>query len=186
MSRTVYVNGQFVPEEEAMVSVFDRAFLFADGVYEVSSVLNGQLIDNEAHLKRLSRSLTELRMPPPCDNETIEALQKELIARNNLTEGVVYLQVTRGSADRDFNFPADATPTLVTFTQTKNIVFDEVYGIGLLLDVFEPTGESTSLQSLFPTRGPQGEWRSSELFRGLGECIPLELEPRRKSRGVRL
>ena len=75
MSRTVYVNGQFVPEEEAVVSVFDRAFLFADGVYEVSSVLDGCLVDNEAHLNRLGRSLDELKMPHPCDNETIEAVQ---------------------------------------------------------------------------------------------------------------
>lgn len=122
MSRTVYVNGQFVPEEEAVVSVFDRAFLFADGVYEVSSVLGGCLVDNEAHLNRLGRSLDELKMPHPCDNETIEALQKELIARNDLTEGVVYMQVTRGSADRDFGFPVDAKPTLVMFTQKKNVL----------------------------------------------------------------
>jgi D-alanine transaminase len=122
MSRTVYVNGEFVPEEDAKVSVFDRAFLFADGVYEVSSVLNGKLIDNAAHLARLERSLTQLKMPAPATGDEIEAIQKELIARNKLTEGTVYLQVTRGSADRDFNFPVDPKPTLVMFTQDKPVI----------------------------------------------------------------
>ena len=122
MSRIVYVNGQFVPEEDAKVSIFDRGFLFADGVYEVSSVIDGKLIDNAGHLVRLARSLKELQMAAPCSNDEITAIQRELIARNNLSEGVVYLQVTRGAADRDFNFPKDATPSLVMFTQEKNIL----------------------------------------------------------------
>ena len=122
MSRIAYVNGQYLPHRNAAVHIEDRGYQFADGVYEVSSVLGGRLVDNEAHLNRLSRSLDELKMPHPCDNATIEALQNELIARNDLTEGVVYMQVTRGSADRDFGFPADATPTLVMFTQKKNVL----------------------------------------------------------------
>ena len=106
MSRTVYVNGEYLAEEDAKISVFDRGFLFADGVYEVSSVIDGKLIDNKAHLARLQRSLEELSMPSPNTLEEIEAIQKEMVRRNSLEEGLLYLQVSRGAADRDFNFPA--------------------------------------------------------------------------------
>ena len=122
MSRIVYVNGQFVPEAQAHVSVFDRGFLFADGVYEVSSVLDGGLVDNPAHLARLERSLGELGMASPIAPDEIVRAQKELIARNRLAEGVVYLQITRGPADRDFAYPADPKPTLVMFTQDKPLI----------------------------------------------------------------
>ena len=122
MSRIVYVNGAFVAEENAMISVFDRGFLFADSVYEVSSVLEGKLIDNEAHIKRLHRSLGELNMAVPATDDEILDVQKELIKRNNLHEGLVYLQVSRGSADRDFPFPSDAKSSLVMFTQQKTLV----------------------------------------------------------------
>ncbi len=123
MSRIVYVNGAFVPEEDAKISVFDRGFLFADGVYEVSSVLDGKLIDNDGHLKRLHRSMDELEMKAPASDEAITAAQQELISRNNVKEGLVYLQVTRGSADRDFAYPPAETPsTLVMFTQQKNLL----------------------------------------------------------------
>lgn len=122
MSRIVFVNGQYLPEEEGKISIFDRGFLFADGVYEVSSVLNGKLIDNTSHLRRLRRSLKELEMPSPASDQEIEAIQKELISRNQLTEGLVYLQVTRGSADRDFAYPSPATPSLVMFTQERSVV----------------------------------------------------------------
>lgn len=122
MSRIVYVNGEFVAEENAMISVFDRGFLFADAVYEVSSVLEGKLIDNEAHIKRLHRSLGELNMAAPVSDDEIVRVQKELIERNNLNEGMIYQQVTRGAADRDFPFPSGAKPGLVMFSQAKNIV----------------------------------------------------------------
>lgn len=121
MSRTVYVNGEFLPEEKAKISVFDRGFLFADGVYEVSSVIAGKLIDNAAHLVRLERSLNELDMAPPCPMAEVEAVQKEMLVRNNLDEGLLYLQVTRGAADRDFNYPEDSTSSLVMFTQARKI-----------------------------------------------------------------
>lgn len=122
MNRIVYVNGAYVAEEEAKISVFDRGFLFADGVYEVSSVIRGRLVDNQAHLRRLHRSLSELEMKTPASDREIESIQYELIARNELDEGIVYLQVTRGIADRDFNYPEKAHPTLVMFTQTKRII----------------------------------------------------------------
>ena len=122
MSRIVYVNGDYLAEEDARISVFDRGFLFGDGVYEVSMVLDGKLVDNEAHLARLERSLSELSMPAPADGVEILAIQRQLIARNGIDQGIVYLQVTRGAADRDFPYPAGATPSLVMFTQKKNLL----------------------------------------------------------------
>ena len=120
MSRTVYVNGDYLPEEEAKVSVFDRGFLFADGVYEVTSVLGGKLIDFDGHAKRLQRSLTELDMKAPVEAEELLDIHRELVARNEIEDGLIYLQVTRGAADRDFAFPSDDTaPTIVLFTQSK-------------------------------------------------------------------
>lgn len=119
MSRIVYVNGDYVPEEDARISVFDRGFLFADSVYEVTSVLDGKLIDFDGHTKRLSRSLNELEMTFPANEKKILEIYRELVARNNLKDGLVYLQVTRGVADRDFAYPERAVPTLVTFTQSK-------------------------------------------------------------------
>ncbi len=124
MSRMVFVNGEYLPEQDARISVFDRGFLFADGVYEVTSVLNGQLIDNQAHLARLHRSLNELDMASPVSDEEIVAIQKTLVKENNLLEGMVYLQVTRGVAERDFNYPDGTKSTLVMFTQQKNILQD--------------------------------------------------------------
>ncbi|MBV8449498.1 MAG: D-amino-acid transaminase [Hyphomicrobiales bacterium] len=134
LSRTVYVNGDFLAEEEAKISIFDRGFIFADGIYEVSAVLDGGLVDNEAHLARLARSLGEIDLPMPLPKQRIVALQKELIARNKLVEGSIYLQVTRGAADREFPFPEAAKPSLVMFTQAREIVSDPkaVSGIKLL------------------------------------------------------
>jgi D-alanine transaminase len=117
-----YVNGSFVPLADAKVSVLDRGFLFADGIYEVSAVLDGRLVDNAAHLARLQRSVGEIALPLPETLERIEEIQHELIAQNNLVEGVVYIQVTRGAAPRDFVFPEGIKPTLVMFATPKNIV----------------------------------------------------------------
>jgi len=131
VTRIVYVNGAFVAEGDAKISVFDRGFLFADGVYEVSTVIDGRLLDNEAHLARLDRSLTELEMPRPASDAEIVAIQEELVARNNLTEGVVYLQVTRGAADRDFAYPKDAAPSLVMFTQSRPVIDNPKVATGI-------------------------------------------------------
>ena len=131
MPRSVYVNGDFVPETEAKVSVFDRGFLFGDGVYEVSAVLEGCLIDNQAHMERLARSLGELKLSSPVPLDRIPDIQRELVARNNLKEGMVYLQITRGAADRDFNMPAEAAPTLIMFTQAYSILDDPADESGL-------------------------------------------------------
>lgn len=122
MERIVYVNGEYVPEQEAKVSVFDRGFLFADGVYEVTAVLNGKLVDFDGHMRRLHRSLSELQMAMPCDEGELLAIHRAMIEKNALVEGMIYMQITRGAADRDFAFPASATPTLVMFTQTRSII----------------------------------------------------------------
>jgi D-alanine transaminase len=121
MSRIVYVNGAFVPFEEAKIPIMDRGFLFGDGIYEVSAVLNSRLVDNDAHLARLERSLNEIRIPNPYSVAEWTRLEEELVRRNGLVEGIVYMEVTRGVAERDFAFPEGAKPTVVMFTQLKNI-----------------------------------------------------------------
>lgn len=121
MGRIVYCQGRFVPEDEAQVSVFDRGFLFGDAVYEVTAVFDGRMIDNDLHLQRLERSLRELAIPLPLELDAIEHIQTELIRLNGLNEGTVYLQVSRGSADRDFLYAEGLKPTLVGFTQARQV-----------------------------------------------------------------
>jgi len=121
MSRIVYVNGDYVPEDEAKISIFDRAFLFADGIYEVTAVLDGKLVDYDAHMARLRRSLKEIDMAQPVSDADLRAVHEALIERNDLAEGVVYMQITRGVAERDFAYPEDAAQTLIAFTQVKDL-----------------------------------------------------------------
>jgi len=116
MSAIAYVNGQFVPQDQATISIMDRGFLFADGIYEVSAVLDGKLVDNGLHMARLERSVREIDLPLPLPTAEISELMRELVTRNRLQEGLVYLQVTRGAdATRSFPFPANVKPTLVMF-----------------------------------------------------------------------
>ncbi len=119
MTRTVFVNGTYLPEDQATVSIFDRGFLMADGVYEVTSVLDGKLIDFAGHIIRLHRSLDELDMAPPCSDDELLDMHRELIRLNGIDQGMIYLQVTRGNpGDRSFMFPdAAVKPTIVAFTQ---------------------------------------------------------------------
>jgi len=121
MGRIVYVNGEFVPEEEAKISIFDRAFLFADGVYEVTAVIDGKLVDYEPHMERLHRSLKELEMGQPISDAELREMHEQLVERNNITEGLIYMQITRGVAERDFSYPEDAKQTLIAFTQVKDL-----------------------------------------------------------------
>src|SRR5258706_9954572 len=135
LDQIAYVNGSFVPMAEAKVSILDRGFLFADGIYEVAAVLDGKLIDNASHLARLERSVGEIALALPETVGRIQEIQRELIARNNLVNGMVYLEVTRGAdAGRDFAFPKDVKPTVVMFTSVKDIVNAESAktGIGVI------------------------------------------------------
>jgi len=118
-----YLNGSFLPIEQARVSVLDRGFLFADGIYEVAAVIDGKLVDSASHLARLERSTSAIGIALPLSLAEIEAAQKELVARNALTEGLVYLQITRGAdATRDFLPSPDIRPTLVMFAQAKHFL----------------------------------------------------------------
>lgn len=160
MSRTVYVNGQYLPEEAATVSIFDRGFLMADAVYEVTSVLGAKLIDFAGHCARLRRSLSELDMASPCTDAELLAIHRELVARNGIVDGMVYLQVTRGNpGDRDFAFPdASVTPTLVLFTQSKPGMADSPQAkVGLKVisidDIRWGRRDIKTVQLLYPSMG---------------------------------
>jgi len=127
MTRIVYVNGDYLPEGEAKVSIFDRGFLMADGVYEVTTVLDGKLIDFDGHFTRLERSLNELDIANPMDRDQWLEVHRQLVAQNAVDQGMVYLQVTRGApGDRDFIFPDPDTtaPTVVLFTQSNPALVD--------------------------------------------------------------
>ncbi|MEQ4731527.1 MULTISPECIES: D-amino-acid transaminase [Providencia] len=128
-----YVNGQFLPEEDASVSVFDRGFLFADAVYEVTAIINGKLVDFDRHMARLQRSCAELQLSLPYDLAELKQIHLQLVQKNNIEEGLVYLQLTRGNAhQRSFLYPDKQTkPTLVLFAQKTQIVENEKskYGI---------------------------------------------------------
>ncbi|MGI9510535.1 MAG: D-amino-acid transaminase [Geminicoccaceae bacterium] len=126
-----YVNGAFLPEDQAKVSIFDRGFLFGDGIYEVTPVIDGRLVDREAHMARLKRSLGEIRLEPPVPVEEIDALQAMLVDKNDVTEGRVYLQVSRGVAERDFPFPKDPKPSLVMFARQVPFVDTEAARNGI-------------------------------------------------------
>ncbi|MDD9910140.1 MAG: D-amino-acid transaminase [Ahrensia sp.] len=131
--RTVYLNGEYVSESEATVSIFDRGFLFADGVYEVTTVVDGKLIGFDGHCERLKRSLGELHMKVEINRDELLDIHRELIRRNGIDQGMIYLQVTRGNpGDRDFAFPPEDTPpTMVLFTQHKQVVDTAIEKEGL-------------------------------------------------------
>ena len=114
MSRVAYVNGAYVPLRSAGVSIMDRGFQFADSIYEVWAIRRGRMFDTEAHMARLQRSLAELRITPPMNAASLMAVIRETMRRNRVTDGIVYVQVSRGAANRDHVFPAPGTkPTLI-------------------------------------------------------------------------
>ncbi|CUH83522.1 D-amino-acid transaminase [Thalassovita mediterranea] len=161
MTRTVFVNGEYLPETEAKVSIFDRGFLMADGVYEVTSVLGGKLIDFEGHAKRLERSLNELDMQKPEEFDDLLDIHRKLVELNGIEEGMIYLQITRGAPDdRDFVFPdPEATrPTLVLFTQNKpglaaNPVADKGIKVISIEDIRWGRRDIKTVQLLYPSMG---------------------------------
>ncbi|QIE46584.1 D-amino-acid transaminase [Pseudohalocynthiibacter aestuariivivens] len=161
MTRTVYVNGDYLPEAEATVSIFDRGFLMADGVYEVTSVLGGKLIDFAGHAKRLERSLNELDMKKPACFDDLLEVHRELVRLNAIDEGLIYLQITRGSdGDRDFVFPDPDTtePTVVLFTQSKPGLADSAQSrtgtkIISIEDIRWGRRDIKTVQLLYPSMG---------------------------------
>ena len=131
MSRIVFVNGDYVREEDAKISVFDRGFIFGDGVYEVVPVINTHLVDKKYFLERLDRSLRELEIVWPCSKQDYMEVMQQLVRRNELTEGIVYSQVTRGIADRDFPFPPNTPSSFVAFTSVMDIVENPAAEVGI-------------------------------------------------------
>lgn len=113
MSRIAYVNGRYVPHRQACVHIEDRGFQFADGVYEVIAVRGGGFVDETPHLARLHRSLAELRIAQPMSDAALKAVMRETIRRNRVVDGIIYLQITRGAAPREFSFPPAARPSLI-------------------------------------------------------------------------
>ena len=120
MSRIAYVNGRYLPAARACVPVEDRGYQFADGVYEVCEVRGGRLVDERRHMARLHRSLSELRIAHPMAPAALSIVMHETVRRNRVRDGIVYLQITRGVARRDFPFPADETRPSVVVTARNN------------------------------------------------------------------
>ncbi len=118
MSRTVWLNGEFIPEEQAKVPIFDRGLLFADAVYEGLGVLDGQVVDFAYHMARLRRSMSELNLAPPMDEVAFAEMLNGLIERNDVVEGFIYLHITRGVHERDYVYPTGLTSTVFAFTQS--------------------------------------------------------------------
>jgi D-alanine transaminase len=122
MSRIAYVNGRYVLHGQAKVAVEDRGYQFADGVYEVCEVRGGRMVDETRHMARLDRSLKELRIARPMSPRALAVVMRETIRRNRVRDGIVYLQVTRGVAKRDFPFPAENTrPSVVVTARSNNL-----------------------------------------------------------------
>lgn len=131
MDRTVYLNGAWVAEGDAKVSIFDRGFLFADAIYEVTAIIHGKLVDYPGHLARLKRSLDALGIAMPVAEAELLDLHKEIARRNGIEDGLIYLQVSRGVQDRDFVFPEAMEPTFVMFTQAKKVLDNPKWKTGL-------------------------------------------------------
>ena len=120
--RIVFVNDEFINETKAKVSIFDRGFLFADAVYEVTAIIDGKILEWNGHIKRLKRSLNELDMKMPIETNELLDIHYKLIEKNNLIEGLIYLQISRGEDDRSFDYPdSNVKPTIVLFTQVKSL-----------------------------------------------------------------
>jgi D-alanine transaminase len=119
MTRIVYLNGDYMPDHEAKISIFDRAVNFGDAIYDVAGVLDGKLIDFEHHMQRYFSSLQKLSIESPLTRDEILQAFRRLVELNHVTEGLVYMQVTRGVAERDFVWPQGIKPNIFMFTQAK-------------------------------------------------------------------
>lgn len=154
--RIVYVDGHYCPESQGKVSIFDRGYLFADAIYEVTCVIGGKLVDFDGHMARLARSLKELDMPTPMSAQELLAIHRKLIADNKVDEGLIYMQISRGNADRDFNFPSkDTPPVVVMFTQARPVLESPLAKRGLkvitLPDIRWGRRDIKTVQLLYPS-----------------------------------
>jgi D-alanine transaminase len=134
MSRIAYVNGRYLPHRAAHVHIEDRGYQFADAAYEVIAIRNGELIDEALHVKRLARSLGELRIARPMSDRALGAVMREVMRRNDVVDGSIYVQVSRGVAPRDFPFPKGVKPSVVMIARRSrgpNPVLIE-HGIGVI------------------------------------------------------
>ena len=133
MTRIVYLNGEYLPADEAKVSIFDRGYIFGDGVYEVVPVFEGSVVDKAYFLERLDRSLSQIRLDWPCSKQAYLDVMSELVNRNKLHEGVVYSQVTRGVAERDFPFPTNAAPGFMAFSSHMDLLNNPAVTEGIIV-----------------------------------------------------
>jgi len=131
MSRIAYVNGRYLPHRAAYIHIEDRGFQFADGVYEVIAVKDGNFVDETPHLTRLHRSLNEMRMKAPMSDAALKIVMRETVRRNNVRNGILYLQVTRGSAPRDFAFPKNTRSSLIMTARNQKPLDPKVLSAGV-------------------------------------------------------
>jgi D-alanine transaminase len=176
VTRIVYLNGDWLPEADAKVSIFDRGFLFADAIYEVTGVVDGKLLEYPGHAARLQRSMAELGITCPVTPDELLAIHREIVRRNALKEGLIYLQISRGTADRDFAFPKNPTPTLTLFTQAKPVLDNPKVATGisvaLLPDQRWARRDIKTVQLLYPSmakmeamsRGADDAWLVEDGF----------------------
>ena len=167
MTKMVYINGEYHEKEDAKISIFDRGFIFGDGVYEVVPVINSRMADQQYFLDRLKRSLNELQINFHfLDSDLISVLNK-LIGLNQLIEGVVYLQITRGIADRDFIFPEDTPPSIVAFVMDIPLI---------------DTKESSEGISVVSTTDLRWKRRDIKSINLLGQCLAKQDAHSRKGK----
>ncbi|HEX4112414.1 MAG TPA: D-amino-acid transaminase [Stellaceae bacterium] len=131
MSRIAYVNGRYLPHRVAKVHVEDRGFQFADAVYEVIAVRHGAFVDEDRHLARLARSRGEIKLAAPMSDAALKLVLRETVRRNRVADGIVYLQVTRGAAPREFAFPAAGRPSLVVTARSQRIADPRLVALGI-------------------------------------------------------
>ena len=132
MTRTVWLNGEFVAEEDAKISIFDRGVLFADSIYEGFGVLNGQIVDYAPHMVRLHRSLGEIGMSIDISDDALFEASMELLRQNNAEDGFLYLQITRGVQERNYLYPDDLAPTMFAFFQPAPKMYaDKASGLSM-------------------------------------------------------
>lgn len=156
MTESVYINGEYLAKESAKISIFDRGFIFGDGVYEVVPVINSRMADQQYFLDRLKRSLNELQINFCVLDDDLISILNKLIELNQLAEGVVYLQITRGIADRDFIFPVDTPPSIVAFVMNIPII---------------DTKESAEGISVVSTTDLRWKRRDIKSINLLGQCL---------------